>query len=44
MVIRLGKKLGFNFNEHKNKKIGYLREFVRINKHQLSKIKDSKYI
>jgi hypothetical protein len=27
--IRMGKKFGFNFNEHKNKKIGFLREYVR---------------
>lgn len=27
--IKKGKKYGFNFNEHKNEKIGVLREFIR---------------
>ncbi len=27
--IKKGKKYGFNFNEHKNDKIGVLREFIR---------------
>ena len=27
--IKKGKKHGFNFNEHKNEKIGVLREFIR---------------
>lgn len=27
--IKKGKRFGFNFNEHKNEKIGILREFIR---------------
>lgn len=27
--IKKGKRYGFNFNEHKNEKIGILREFIR---------------
>jgi hypothetical protein len=27
--IKKGKKYGFNFNEHKNEKVGVLREFIR---------------
>ena len=27
--IKKGRKFGFNFNEHKNEKIGVLREFIR---------------
>ena len=27
--LKKGRKYGFNFNEHKNEKIGVLREFIR---------------
>lgn len=32
LQIRFGKKYNFNFNEHKNDKVGVLRDFVRKNK------------
>ena len=31
-INRFGKKFGFNFNEHKNDKVGVLRAFVKKNK------------
>ena len=30
--LRIGKMFGFNFNEHKNDKVGILRAFVKKNK------------
>ena len=27
--LKKGKKYGFNFNDHKNEKIGVLRQFIR---------------
>jgi len=30
LQLRLGRKHGFNFNEHKDDKVGILRSFVRI--------------
>lgn len=32
LQIRFGRKYGFNFNEHKNDKVGVLRDYVRKNK------------
>ena len=32
LQIRLGRKFGFNFNEHYNDKVGVLRAFVKKNK------------
>eukprot|EP00825_Cyclidium_porcatum_P049060 TRINITY_DN839_c0_g1_i1.p1 TRINITY_DN839_c0_g1~~TRINITY_DN839_c0_g1_i1.p1 ORF type:complete len:401 (+),score=116.53 TRINITY_DN839_c0_g1_i1:35-1237(+) len=32
LQIKFGKKFGFNFNEHKNDKVGVLRAFVKKNK------------
>ncbi len=32
LQIRFGRKFGFNFNEHKNDKVGVLRDYVRKNK------------
>lgn len=31
LQIRYGRKFGFNFNEHKNDKVGVLRAFVKSN-------------
>ena len=31
LQIRYGRKFGFNFNEHKNDKVGVLRAFVKKN-------------
>jgi hypothetical protein len=31
LQIRYGRKFGFNFNEHKNEKVGVLRAFVKKN-------------
>lgn len=32
LQIRFGRRYGFNFNEHKNDKVGVLRDYVRKNK------------
>lgn len=32
LQVRFGRKYGFNFNEHKNDKVGVLRDYVRKNK------------
>jgi hypothetical protein len=29
--LRQGRALGFNFNQHKDEKVGYLRQFVKEN-------------
>lgn len=34
--LRIGKMYGFNFNEHKNDKVGILRAFVKKNKHLIA--------
>ena len=34
--LRIGKMLGFNFNEHQNDKVGILRSFVRKHKKELN--------
>ena len=38
--LRMGKMLGFNFNEHKNDKVGVLRTYIKKNKGALKKMKD----
>ena len=38
--LRMGKMLGFNFNEHKNDKVGVLRTYIKKNKNALKKIKE----
>lgn len=38
--LRMGKMLGFNFNEHKNDKVGVLRTFIKKNKATLKSIKE----
>ena len=38
--LRMGKMLGFNFNEHKNDKVGVLRTYIKKNKSALKKIKE----
>ena len=35
--LRMGKLLGFNFNEHKNDKVGVLRTYIKKNKGNLKK-------
>jgi len=41
LTKRSGKKYGFDFNNHLNDKIGILRDFVKKNKIQKVKLKDS---
>ena len=38
--LRMGKMLGFNFNEHKNDKVGVLRTYIKKNKATLKTIKE----
>lgn len=38
LQIRFGKKYKFNFNDHKNDKVGVLRAFVKKHKNQNSTI------
>lgn len=40
LQVRFGRKYGFNFNEHKNDKVGILRDYVR--KHKKSMKVDSR--
>jgi len=35
--LRFGKKYGFNFQEHKNDKVGVLRSFVKSKKNETKK-------
>jgi len=35
--VRYGRKYGFNFNEHRNEKVGVLRAFVKKNNNQKKK-------
>ena len=39
--LRIGKFFNFNFNEHKNDKVGILRAFVKKHKHQYEKEKNN---
>ena len=37
LQLRFGKKYGFNFQEHKNDKVGVLRSFVKSKKNESKK-------
>ena len=37
LQLRFGKKYGFNFQEHKNDKVGVLRSFVKTRKNETKK-------
>lgn len=39
--LRIGKKFGFNFNEHRNDKVGILRAFVKKNKPLIDERKEN---